>query len=394
VDGDDGDSAYQIWLNLGNTGTEQDFIDALKGDPGQDVDHVSFTSTTGTGQGEPGETDTYTFWADAGETISLGTFTVTNGANGAAGADGMDLYDSGWVQIGNHKGRFGFAPFTGGWAHPKIRVIGRHVYINGRVLIPLASDGSGLTLIPDNSDYADTNRIYVRTYEGTDGGFVTNPDGAILSQSPIIPTNLTPTEGIYTGYNQVITRAVRDKVGTYGLNLTTMFPLIEFRTDGKISITTHKDVDDSATSGGGGSLNVPNSPFHEIITSVLADEYVPDYTNYKPSYSKATSGALVVGRTYILETFVAGDDFTNVGAPSNTSGVVFIATGTTPTTWTNASTITTDNRIIAPSNYQYPATFDGENEEHLGGFVIPFTFSYPLADTVTEAQIIAAIASI
>jgi hypothetical protein len=24
-DGDDGDSAYQIWLNLGNVGTEQDF---------------------------------------------------------------------------------------------------------------------------------------------------------------------------------------------------------------------------------------------------------------------------------------------------------------------------------------------------------------------------------
>ena len=25
-----GDSAYQIWLNLGNTGTEQDFIDSLR----------------------------------------------------------------------------------------------------------------------------------------------------------------------------------------------------------------------------------------------------------------------------------------------------------------------------------------------------------------------------
>lgn len=29
-DGKDGDSAYQIWLDLGNTGTEQDFIDSLQ----------------------------------------------------------------------------------------------------------------------------------------------------------------------------------------------------------------------------------------------------------------------------------------------------------------------------------------------------------------------------
>lgn len=33
-DGVDGDSAYQIWLNLGNVGTEQDFIDSLVGPAG------------------------------------------------------------------------------------------------------------------------------------------------------------------------------------------------------------------------------------------------------------------------------------------------------------------------------------------------------------------------
>lgn len=34
TDGVDGDSAYQIWLNLGNVGTEQDFIDSLTGPQG------------------------------------------------------------------------------------------------------------------------------------------------------------------------------------------------------------------------------------------------------------------------------------------------------------------------------------------------------------------------
>lgn len=34
VKGDTGESAYQVWLDLGNVGTEQDFIDFLKGDTG------------------------------------------------------------------------------------------------------------------------------------------------------------------------------------------------------------------------------------------------------------------------------------------------------------------------------------------------------------------------
>ena len=52
-----------------------------------------------------------------------------------------------------------------------------------------------------------------------------------------------------------------------------------------------------------------------------------------------TSGTIVVGREYVIGAFVAGDDFTNVGAASNATGVVFTATGTTPTTWTNSSTL-------------------------------------------------------
>ena len=36
--GDVGISAYQVWLDAGNTGSEQDFLDGLKGDDGQDGD--------------------------------------------------------------------------------------------------------------------------------------------------------------------------------------------------------------------------------------------------------------------------------------------------------------------------------------------------------------------
>ncbi len=49
-----------------------------------------------------------------------------------------------------------------------------------------------------------------------------------------------------------------------------------------------------------------------------------------------TSGTLSVGTTYTVILYVDGDDFTNVGG-TNRTGAVFVATGTTPTVWTNQS---------------------------------------------------------
>ena len=57
----------------------QEFVSPT-GEPGQGISSVSFTSTTAAEgiAGVSGETDTYTIWADEDETVSLGTFTVTN----------------------------------------------------------------------------------------------------------------------------------------------------------------------------------------------------------------------------------------------------------------------------------------------------------------------------
>lgn len=56
-----------------------------------------------------------------------------------------------------------------------------------------------------------------------------------------------------------------------------------------------------------------------------------------------TSGVLIVGEKYTILDFNAGDDFANVATvvsgTINTTGCVFTATGTTPTTYTNGSTL-------------------------------------------------------
>lgn len=52
-----------------------------------------------------------------------------------------------------------------------------------------------------------------------------------------------------------------------------------------------------------------------------------------------SEGPLVEGKSYYISAYAATDDFTNVGASANEKGITFIATGTTPTDWTNTSTL-------------------------------------------------------
>jgi hypothetical protein len=71
----------------------------------------------------------------------------------------------------------------------------------------------------------------------------------------------------------------------------------------------------------------------------------PTGGTYILGYGSQTSGTVTSGKRYKITSFVSGDDFTNIGATANATGAVFTASGTTPTTWTNSSTlveVTTD----------------------------------------------------
>lgn len=63
-----------------------------------------------------------------------------------------------------------------------------------------------------------------------------------------------------------------------------------------------------------------------------------------------TVGPLVPGRRYFIAQFLAGDDFANVGAALNATGVTFTATGAAPSQWTHGSAlqeITVDLSVTA-----------------------------------------------
>jgi hypothetical protein len=90
-----------------------------------------------------------------------------------------------------------------------------------------------------------------------------------------------------------------------------------------------------------------------------------------------TSGALVEGDTYLILSLEAGDDFANVGYVE--AGTPFVATGTTPTDYTNSTVVfnlTESDASIEVNEVKNvtgaTATWAFKNE---GGLVIGVTFS-------------------
>ena len=78
-----------------------------------------------------------------------------------------------------------------------------------------------------------------------------------------------------------------------------------------------------------GSFNRPYKVYTALLTQSGGD--VPSV------FQNLDNGSLVVGVTYEISSYEAGDDFTNVGAPSNANGVQFVATGTTAASWSGAT---------------------------------------------------------
>jgi hypothetical protein len=73
-------------------------------------------------------------------------------------------------------------------------------------------------------------------------------------------------------------------------------------------------------------------PERTLATTVATDDLL-----LLEQKTTATSGTLVIGSWYLIDTLESGDDFTNVGYIS--PGVWFKAVATTPTTWTNSTSV-------------------------------------------------------
>lgn len=234
--GDPGKSAYQVWLDLGNTGTEQEFINALKGPQGNPG-----TPGKDGSNGQDGKS-AYQVWLDAGHKGTQDDFfaflkgdkgdTGKPGTDGKTGANGKSAYQV-WLDLGNKgtetdfinalKGAKGDTGNDGprGFQGPA----GKNFRLKQTFpSIQAMQDSKGkdfedgdFTMISSSVSDEDNAKVYV--WDGTKFNYVGDLSGSTGIQGPVGPaptihigqvTKLSP--------NQSPTLSLDGKDGNYTLN--------------------------------------------------------------------------------------------------------------------------------------------------------------------------------
>jgi hypothetical protein len=139
----------------------------------------------------------------------------------------------------------------------------------------------------------------------------------------------------------------------------------------------------------GASIEVRAKDYNKAVDTINAlDNRIVESGTFNPSYNtffamlwqksapnlNKANGFLIVGSRYKITTYVANDDFTNVGAASNAQNIEFIATGDTPAHWTHGSILKDYGDITV---YEYHNNTDYVvsvlHNAEVGDFTLRFT---------------------
>lgn len=94
---------------------------------------------------------------------------------------------------------------------------------------------------------------------------------------------------------------------------------------------------------------VPAESIASVILQLVQSGKTVVQWVYRGRAAKLTAGSLTIGKQYLIYDYNGSDDFTNVGAASNAQGVIFTATGPTPTEWSGESIL---YEVNMPSNFE------------------------------------------
>ena len=126
------------------------------------------------------------------------------------------------------------------------------------------------------------------------------------------------------------------------------------------------DVAGSKVMTGQISLNqLWNRLLTETEVKAITNGAPVDFADSAANQTEQTSGTLTIGQRYRLNDFITGDDFANIGA-TNEDGNEWIATGTTPTTWSNNSKVVPIGVVgnFLPQNITDPTWFDSSGNDN------------------------------
>ena len=164
------------------------------------------------------------------------------------------------------------------------------------------------------------------------------PDGttALFSSDPAHSNYVAGEMKAYYGGIEIesdVTFKVQTATNVYGATHTTPDGLRIDVTEGTGVYTLSEDIGSNTNSETEWISDTEEFILRATVSGTKAKE-----VGLLPSEILPVGTSFDIGSTYKIETFVAGDDFDEIGA-INTTGNVFTATGTTPTTWSNGSVI-------------------------------------------------------
>jgi hypothetical protein len=308
--------------------------------------------------------------------------------------------DTGWKNLE------GFNYYTGAMntQKPQCRKIGKQVHFRGDLYIPI-TDGTGVISITTPDTYRTVPRV--TPFSGP-GGVVYDATGNIFFNSSgsaaqsVIPTSVLPTikllDGDYDLQREVASRQIQVNTvfpdlgdeGTALLNAPIKLSILANKT---LRITALETMEQNSADQ---APFIGSSVLRNITSSFTGRSPMIDFTSYLTrndgiqSMSAALNYGLTldIGTLYYIYNYVAGDDFTNVGAAANITGQFFIATGTLPTNWAGQSALVALD-LYQANNFFYPVPtsvstatsakwpvindaikVDAGNPTNLGGFKI------------------------
>jgi len=307
-----------------------------------------------------------------------------------------NIVDTGWVNLN------GFDFYTSSMVSqkPQCRRIGNQIHFRGVAIIPLNDGLGGVTNVTSSNNYY--SQFRVTPYVGP-GGIVYDSDNRLLFNSDgvaansVIPTSVldagTNLDSSYVAPQLLATRKIivsaSDTEVTQGVVLLTAAVNLTILANKTLRVSSIRtiELDPADTYDFTGS-----SLLRGLTSSFSPRSKVIDFTAYVRSLDGNMSmntqplinTTLVAGNLYRIINYVAGDNFTNVGAIINDNNQTFIATGTVPTTWTNGTQLINITQSLHYDGFnnsnngsKWPAItdlstpdFDAGRYNNLGGFIL------------------------
>lgn len=249
-------------------------------------DVISLHRDTTNGTSLEKSTDGTRLEGDENSPTDLKFYGKTSGSKGwdFLGA-GMERYDSGWKQFPDYStSSTGFVSLSN-FPNPQFRIIGRMVFLRGKVIVPL-DDGNG-NLVSDRNNYPTEQRATVHT--ASSGISTTDANGVgtllsfpqLLNDSELFPQKDTAYRRMFEGR-----RRIQAKGNNNVLAMTFICSKIRFTTSGNLELSSVSNYEIPGSEGDS-NTHLKTSQFRRLGTIVNADDYALDYSSYRTAHDGA-----------------------------------------------------------------------------------------------------------